>query len=180
MNDRELLLDRIAAGRDELLAAVDGMTEPEAEAIPGCGGWSALGCVEHLATVEARLLRRLQTESTVVEEEMSREREPTLYDTIAGRTRKFEAPEMVHPAGRYATLSDAVQGFIEAREGTMRWVAACDWDLRRRSVVHPAFGVISAYEMVLIGAAHAARHARQIVNGRAPETDSPASHASLK
>ena len=166
MNDRELLLDRLAAGRDELLAAVEGMTDEQASATPACGGWTALGCLEHVATVDTLMLRRLRTESTVVEAEMSRDREAMLYDAIAGRARKVQAPELVHPTGRYATLHEAVQGLRTARERTRRWVAECEWDLRRRSVEHPAFGVVSAYEMVLIGAAHAARHARQIVEGR--------------
>ena len=166
MTDREVLLDRLRAGKDELLAAVDGLTDEQAKATPGCGGWSALGCVEHVATVDTRLLRRLQTESTEVEAEMSREREAVLYDAIAGRAKKVQAPELVHPSGRYATLSEAVQGFVTARDRTIGWVVECEWDLRRRSVEHPAFGSVSAYEMVLIGAAHAARHARQIVEGR--------------
>jgi hypothetical protein len=166
MNDREILLDRLKAGREELLAAVEGLTDAQAKATPGCGGWSALGCVEHVATVEARLLRRMQTETTVLDEEMSREREAILYDSIVSRGKKVQAPELVHPTGRYPDLDAAIQEFVAARERTMQWVAECDWDLRRRSVAHPAFGVISAYEMVLIGAAHAARHARQITEGR--------------
>ena len=120
-----------------------------------------------METVETLVLRRMRTQTTVVEEEMSREREATFYGAIASRAKKFQAPEFAHPTGRYATLSEAVQRFVAARERMVRWVEDCDFDLRRRSVVHPAFGVISGYEMILIGAAHAARHARQIVEGRA-------------
>ena len=166
MNDRELLLEKLAAGRDELLAAVEGTTEAEAAATPEGGGWSALQCVEHVATVDTRVLRRMQHDSTAVGAEMSREREPMLYDLIAARGRKVEAPEMVHPTGRYASLAEAVRGFVTARERTMRWVKDSEGDLRLRSVEHPAFGVVSVHEMVLIAAAHAARHARQIVEGR--------------
>ncbi len=166
MNDREVLLDRLAAGRDELAAAVEGMTDAQAAAPPAGGGWSALQCVEHVATVETRLLRRMQADSTVMEAEMSREREPVLYEMIAARGRKVEAPEAVHPTGRYADLREALAGFLTARERCMRWVGACEWDLRCRSVEHPAFGAVSTHEMVLIVAAHAARHARQIVEGR--------------
>ena len=38
MNDRELLLDRLKAGRDELLAAVEAMTDAQTAAKPAGGG----------------------------------------------------------------------------------------------------------------------------------------------
>jgi hypothetical protein len=169
MNDKELLKDRMDAGRAELLAAVSGMTEAQAAANPPDGGWSALAIVEHVATVETAVMRRVTSQATVVEQEMSREREPTLYDMIAARGRKFQAPEIAHPKGRYATLSEAIAAFESTRAHSLRWLESCDFDLRMRSVEHPAFGgVISSYEMLLIAAAHVARHARQIVEARSP------------
>ena len=167
MSDRDQLLASLHAGRDELLAAVEGMTDEEAAGRPAAGGWSALENVEHVATVETLLLRRLKTQSVVVEEELSREREAVLYARIATRGRKVEAPGLAHPKGRYDTLGDAVGAFGDAREHTVRWLESCDFDLRRRSVDHPLLGPASAYEFLLMMAAHPARHARQIEEGRA-------------
>jgi hypothetical protein len=42
MSDRDQLLASLNAGRGELLAAVEGMTDQEAAAKPAGGGWSAL------------------------------------------------------------------------------------------------------------------------------------------
>jgi hypothetical protein len=166
MSDTDQLLASLNAGRSELLAAVEGMTDEQAAAKPAGGGWSALECAEHVAIGEKVLFRLLKTRSAAVEEELSREREAVLYERGASRGRKFEAPELVRPTGRYATLGEAVVAFLGARERTVEWLGKCDFDLRRRTVEHPLAGQVSAYEFILIMAAHPARHARQIQEGR--------------
>lgn len=170
MSDRDQLLASLNAGRGELLGAVEGMTDEQAAVKPTNGGWSALECVEHVATVETLLLRRLTTQAVAQQEELSRERESVLYARIAARTHKVDAPELAHPKGRHTTLGDAVGAFLEARERTVKWLEKCNLDLRRQAVEHPALGPASAYEFILIMAAHPARHARQIQEGRGPST----------
>ena len=133
---------------------------------PTGGGWSVLECAEHVATAERVLFLLLKTKSEATDEEMSRERETALYERGKEATRKFEAPEATLPTGRYATLSDAVGAFLDARARTVAWLEKSGLDLRRRAVPHPLIGQVSAYELVLIMAAHPARHARQIVAAR--------------
>jgi DinB superfamily len=166
MSDQDQLLASLNAGRGELLGAVEGLTDEQAAVKPAGGGWSALECVEHVAAAETLLLRRLKTQSVVVPEELSRDREAALYARLASRGKKVEAPEFVRPTGRFATLGEAVGAFLDARERTVEWLKKCDFDLRLRAVEHPLLGQASAYEFILIMAAHPARHARQILEGR--------------
>jgi hypothetical protein len=166
MSDPDQLLASLNAGRGELLAAVEGVTDEQAGVKPAGGGWSVLEIVEHVAIGEKMLLRLLKTRSAVVEEEMSRGREAMLYERLATRGKKVEAPEIVRPTGRCATFGEAVVAFLDARERTVEWLGKCDFDLRRRTVEHPLAGPVSAYEFILIMAAHPARHARQIQEGR--------------
>jgi hypothetical protein len=166
MSDKDHLLVTLNAGRDELLAAVEGLTDEQGATRPPDGGWSASECAEHLAIVETALLRRIKANSVAMEEELSRQREAELFTRTAARGTKLQAPELARPSGRYATLGDAVAGFLAARERTMRWLESCDFDLRRRAAEHPLLGQVSVYEMVLIMAGHPARHARQIVESR--------------
>jgi len=165
MSDREELLAALDAGRGELLAAVEGMTDEQAAARPPGGGWSALECLEHAAIAEEVLLQ-IQTQSVAVEEEMSRAREARLYQLATARGRKFPAPDIALPTGRYATPGEAAGAFLHARERTVQWLATSDFDLRRRCAQHPVLGAASVYEMVLLMAAHPARHARQIREAR--------------
>jgi hypothetical protein len=166
MSDHEELLAKLHLGRGDLLASVEGLTNEQAALRPAGGGWSALECLEHVATVETLLLRRLQTQSSDVPEELGRERESELYARISTRSYKVQAPELAYPKGRFMAVEDAVGAFLDARERTLRWLAASDADLRRLAVEHPALGLASAYEFILIMAAHPARHAAQIQEGR--------------
>ena len=69
MSDREEVLAKLNAGRGDLLASVEGLTNEQAALRPADGGWTPLECLEHVATVETLLLRRLQTQSADVPEE---------------------------------------------------------------------------------------------------------------
>ena len=178
MNDRDRLLECLEAGRLELLSAIEGMSDEEAAAKPADGGWSALEIVEHVAITEKLMLRRLAMQPVALVQEMSREREAVLYSRIATRGRKVDAPESAQPKGRYATLGDATAAFLRTRERTLQWLEKCQFDLRSHAVEHPAVGPATVYEFVLILAAHAARHARQIREGRVRGATS-AAHPSL-
>ena len=168
MNDQDRLLECLEAGRLELLSAIEGMSDEEAAAKPADGGWSALENVEHVAITEKLMLRRLAMQPVALVQEMSREREAVLYARISTRGRKVEAPESAQPKGRYATVGDAVAAFLRTRERTLQWLEKCQFDLRSHAVEHPAVGPATVYEFLLIMAAHPARHAHQIQEGRAP------------
>ncbi len=174
MSDQDRLLECLEAGRLELLSAIEGMSDEEAAAKPVGGGWSALENVEHVAITEKLMLRRLAMKPVALVHQMSREREAVLYSRISTRGRKVEAPESVQPKGSYATLAEAVAAFLRTRERTLQWLETCQFDLRSHAMEHPAVGPATAFEYILIMAAHAARHAHQIRDGRVPGATSAA------
>ena len=65
-------------------------------------------------------------------------------------------------ARRFATLADAVESFLATREQTVRFVEACDEDLRARPMTHPLLGPINCHEALLSIAVHPRRHAAQV------------------
>ena len=161
MNDRDQLLERLNFGRDEFLAALDGVTEEEAAAKP-VNGWSILECVEHVAIVEENLRSRLMEHSTPTDHEMPRQREALIVTRAADRVRKVPAPEGAQPSGRFASLSEAVESFCRSREQTIAYIASCHEDLRRLSTEHPLIGRVSGQEMLLMMIGHPFRHAGQV------------------
>ncbi len=161
MTDREELLAKLNAGRDEFLASLDGVTEEQAAARP-VAGWSILECAEHVAIVEEYLRIRLMEESSATDHEMPRQREPLIVARAASRERKVPAPEVAHPRGRFATLSAAIGHFCRNRERTIAYIASCQQDLRCLSMQHPLIGTVSGQEMILMIVAHPFRHAGQI------------------
>jgi uncharacterized damage-inducible protein DinB len=161
MIDRDELLDKLNSGRAELLAALEGVTEEQA-AVKPAAGWSILECVEHVATVEESLRRRLVEKSSPTADEMPRRREALIVARAADRSRKVSAPEPAHPRGRFATLSEAVEFFCRSREQTIAYISSCPHDLRRLQTQHPLIGAVSGQEMLLMMIGHPFRHAAQI------------------
>ena len=158
----------------ELLSAVEGMTDEEAAVKPAGGGWSAWkpGARRYRGNA---VLRRLSVAVCRIAARGEPGARAGALRAYCHSSRQVEAPESAQPKGRYTTLSDAVGAFLDAASVPLQWLENCDFDLRRRAVEHPALGPASAYEFILIMAAHPARHARQIREGRVPGPTSAAS-----
>jgi uncharacterized damage-inducible protein DinB len=162
MNRYPELIEKLQLGRDRFAASLDGIDNETAARKPAAGSWSILQCAEHVAIVEANLMRRLEHESLSLPEGPQRNIESVILQRGVDRSRRVEAPEHARPTGRFATLQHALAAFHAARAHTIEWVAASEFDLRRRMAQHPAFGTVTGYEMVLFMAMHPMRHALQI------------------
>ena len=164
--DRTGLLAKLEAGRTELLASIDGLSDAEAGMKPSEDRWSAIGNIEHLAIVEAHLLGRIR-EASVIEGESVPGREAAIFELVRIRTTKLSAPPQAHPTGACATLVAAMEKFDRARSQTVAFVESCDYDLRLRSTTHPLLGPLTGLECIHTIAGHAFRHAAQIRELRA-------------
>jgi uncharacterized damage-inducible protein DinB len=153
--------------RGELHFAVRDLSENDACACPAPGRWSVLQCIEHLTIVEQIFLGRLQNAERAGAPPIDKQREAELLARVSSRGQRVEAPEPVRPAGRFATLSEALQAFDAARAETVRFTEAQQADLYMLSSAHPRFGPLNGYECVLIVAAHGRRHTEQAREARA-------------
>ncbi len=163
----EVLL-KLQTGRDALSGALSGVDDAMAARKPAVGGWSILDCVEHVAVTERYLLTRLEA-STVADQPFEKwRREAKIAGLASDRTRRIEAPGQAHPHGRYATLQEALAAFHITRAEVVRWVQNCAGDLRCMMTDHMLIeGPVTCAEMLIMIAAHPARHAQQIGEIRA-------------
>lgn len=160
-SDRIFVLNELRRSRDALLSALEGVSDAQTQ-WKQATQWSILECVEHVAITE-RGMFRLVTEASSPTGSMDRTgQEQAIRELAANRVNKRDAPENARPTGRYATLGLATQRFREARDRTVGYVEQGPQDLRMRVVNHPAFGVITAWECLLVMSGHAERHAQQI------------------
>jgi len=170
MDDAEKLevLRKLQAGRDGLGAALAGVDDATAARRPASGGWSVLDCVEHVVITERYLLTRLEA-STLADQPFEKwRRESKIAGLASDRTRRIDAPEQAHPHGRYQTLREALAAFDATRAEVVRWVQNCDVDLRCLMTSHMLIeGPVTCSEMLIMIAAHPARHALQIAEIRA-------------
>lgn len=159
--ERRSILEQLGQAGPALQHELDGISETQADWRPEHGRWSILDCVEHVAVTEALMFDLIANRFTPAEA-VSAGREDRFLFHSTNRARKFTAPEAMHPRSRYASLSAALEGFLEQRKQTMQYVETCDSDLRDRKTMHPVAGEITCRECLALLIGHPMRHLQQI------------------
>jgi uncharacterized damage-inducible protein DinB len=152
--------------RQDLHSSIEGISEAEARIRPAEGRWSVLECLEHVATVERRFLGRLESAGQL-ESAIDPQREAGVLATVTDRRQRWQAPEMVEPTGRFRTIAEALADFDSTRANVIRFAETRHGELRTLGTQHAVFGQVTGYELTLIIAGHACRHAAQIREARA-------------
>lgn len=160
--EKETLLALLRESRDKFLNSFSGLSDDESRCKKE-GSWSVLDTVEHL-TVAEKTMARLVTTARRPKSSGTPNREDIFLRVAADRSRKLEAPEAARPTGRFANLAEAAAQFGAARDKALEFVRNVNEDLRATEVTHPhpAAGTVSTYEMLILMAKHAERHALQI------------------
>jgi len=151
----------LAEGTQSILDSVAGISEKQAKIRPAPERWSVLECLEHIILAENRMFGLLTTESAAASPDGGRGEE--MFERgSTNRSRKFEAPQFARPTGRFPSLAAAIEEFRRCRTRTGDYLKQCEDLLRSRSTTHPAVGLVSCEELIIIIALHPARHAVQI------------------
>src|SRR5262245_11954334 len=120
--ERLEMLERLRAGQETLLRAIEGVTEDLASKSPGPGKWSILQCVEHLVLAEEHMLGLVMAAERSREPVINSRRERAIVELGPNRTRKVEAPEVAIPSGRFLTLQEAARAFLASRQRTIQFI----------------------------------------------------------
>ena len=162
------IMDHLDEQRAVLRRAFDDVPPDSRDREPAVGRWSVAGIVEHLALVEHRVAGALSARIAAARADglaLEASTEPVLptFDLarIVNRTRRFNAPDPIHPTGLTSlTAWDA----LERAGGRIRAALRSGDGLALGTVTHehPAFGPISIYEWFAVIGSHEARHAAQI------------------
>ncbi len=153
---------QLESARAELIAAVSGLTEEQARTRPAPDRWSVLECLEHLTHVERRFLGMLKASEPGTPATRDAAKEAALAERVVNRSTRRTAPEATHPAGKYASISEALADFNAARDETLRFASEQGPNLLSRSAVHQALGPLNGAEALLLIAGHGRRHTEQI------------------
>ncbi|MBZ5610370.1 MAG: DinB family protein [Acidobacteriia bacterium] len=168
--ERQSALNRLTRTRQALLDAVDGVTDNQARWKPAPDRWSILEYVEHLAVSDDELVqmieRSLKTPARPETEEQRKEREQKIREIPVPRGAN-RAPEMLRPSARFASLSDAVAAFLQARERTLEYARTTQADLRSHFTPHTVLGPLDGYQWLTGNAHHVDTHAAHIIEIRA-------------
>lgn len=156
------LIKDLQESRDTFIVGVTGITNLQAKFKPAPDRWSIEEVTEHVVLIELSLMGRIMQESTPSEHVERPERQVEVRKLGFERTSKRQAPERVHPTGRYTSLSNALDAFKTNREKTLAYMCDCHDDLHARTFMHPFVGAITCHELVILLASHTLRHLEQV------------------
>jgi hypothetical protein len=164
------LIELLESGRQDVLGAVEGLTEVEALAKPSLDRWSALECLEHVVIVEERFQGWLEN-GTPIASVPRPENESRLFSMVTDRKSRVAAPEAVVPSGRYSALKEAVAAFNATRDRSVNLVKERGEALYTIGARHARFGDLNGVEVIHLLVGHAGRHAAQIREIRQGDSD---------
>jgi hypothetical protein len=163
--ERQRAVDRLTNTRQLLLDSIAGVTDEQARWKPGPDRWSILEYVEHLAVSDDELVamieRSLKTPARPETEEQRKAREQKIRETPVPRGAN-RAPEMLQPGRRFATLADAINAFLAARERTLEYARTTQADIRSHFSNHTVLGPLDGYQWLNGNAHHVETHSAHI------------------
>jgi hypothetical protein len=162
--EREWALQKLAESRERLLRMAHGLTGEQLHYRPAADRWSVADCLEHIVTVEARLLERIQMTLEKAPDPARRStfegRDEALLAHTVGRELRLQAPEVLVPTGRFPD-EQLLSEFEAARRRSQEFAAGTQADLRSCVFKHPVFGDLDLYQWLLMIAGHCDRHCAQ-------------------
>jgi len=161
-SERLQILTLLEQGRTALLAAVNGVTDDQANRVPSPGRWSIFGCVEHIAISVDYLFAQIVKATPSETPAINPDREAKMLARGADRSRRMESPPDGHPAGAFPTLASAVEHFLASRKRAVEFVRSDPQELRSKMTWHPILKDANCHEMLISICVHVLRHVKQI------------------
>ncbi|MBO0723206.1 MAG: DinB family protein [Blastocatellia bacterium] len=163
--DRELAISQLNGSREKFVAAVAGLSEAQLRFKSAPDRWSIAEVAEHITVAEDLFFNTLTEKglkSPLTPEKERKIKDEQLLTMVTNRSTKFQAPEPLKPAGRWASMTEIMQEFDKRRARTIEFVKTTDVDLRSHFVPFVANMEIDALQQILFLSGHCERHTAQI------------------
>jgi hypothetical protein len=162
--DRDKGIKYLEQTRDDVVAAVSGLSDAQMHFKAAPDRWSVAECLEHIALAEDLLFMNVQ-QNVMKAGPGAADRDPAKIDAgvlamIPDRSHKAQAPPQLVPTGRWLPR-EALDHFMASRDKTIEFMKTTP-DLRAHVTDSPMGPPLDAYEWLLFIAAHSKRHTEQI------------------
>ncbi len=162
--ERKFAVDHLTKTQEDLLNAVEGLTEAQLNFKATPDRWSVLECVQHITLTSQGLWQ--MTEATLKEKTndtlKSQVKDEQFIKMVEDRNMKAQAPEEFRPVkSPYHTLSETLDAFKADRNKLIDYIQKTNDDMRKHIAKMP-FGSLDSYQLVLLISAHTNRHTQQI------------------
>jgi hypothetical protein len=163
--ERDRAINYLHGTRQNLLNGTERLSPTQLAFKPALDRWSIAECLEHIIVVENfvhdRIVDALRQPADSSKRSAYEGKDEALIERIVGRVERAQAPEVVHPGGRWSH-DRLLPEFRVARGRSLDLVAKTDAPVRQYLFPHPAFGPLDCYQWMLVIGAHGDRHRVQI------------------
>ncbi len=164
--EKKVVIDQLKLTRDELVQSVKGLSENQLNFKPSADDWSVNECVQHLALTE-NLFRKTMDEMLEKTPNPEKRSEIKISDQdilakMASREMKVKTyPTLTPENSTWSNTKDAMDEIKLKRKSLMQFLKTTETDMRGHVAESP-MGMVDAYQIVLMNAAHTTRHTQQI------------------
>jgi len=166
--ERDRAMSYLHATRKQFLDAIRGVSPEQAKWKAAPERWSVAEVAEHIAVSEEFIFQVVTDKilktppATDAQKAAAKGKDATVISEVPDRTHRFQAPEPIMPAGKYASLAETAKAFTASRDKTIRFIETTELSLRDHIVPHPVAKELDAYQWILLIAAHSERHLKQL------------------
>ena len=163
--ERTFLVNQLELTKKAFVESLTGVTPAQWRFKAAPDRWSVAECAEHLVLAEDYIFQGsqglLKTPAVARPEKSNEQVDKTIVSMVTDRSHKLQAPEPLVPKGSLESPADAIRAFTEKRDRNIAYAKSTNDDLRVHVGKTPA-GEMDAYQLLLLMAAHSARHTAQI------------------
>lgn len=167
IKEKKIAVDQLKSSRDNLIQAVKGLSETQLNFKPSAEEWSIHECVQHLALSEnlfRESLNRTLEKSPNPEKRVDiKMKDEDVLAKMASREMKVKTfPSLTPDKSTWHVTKDALNEIKQKRKTLIQFVKATETDLHNHITESP-LGMVDAYQLILMTAAHTNRHHQQII-----------------
>jgi DNA primase catalytic subunit len=166
VEQRKFITEYLQITKQEFLKSIEGLTDEQLKFRVSEKKWRIIDCAEHIALAEKTLFSIVEKKLTEPADSVSRKHlgmtEKKIISRLTFRLIKVNAPEVIRPFGRFATIDAIKQAFTARRDSTINFVGTTNLPLHCHFWKHPATGKIDLYQTIILMSAHTKRHILQI------------------
>ena len=161
--ERDFVINELRTSKENLLNAINGLSEAQLNYNSSETSWSIAQCTEHITIFENQVFEILE-ESLELPASPERRKDLRFTDKelivfIKNRTKRQETQEDLEPSGKYGNHNSTIKEFKEKREKHIKYMKTTKDDLRNHFA---NFGALDTYQIILYMSAHTERHIEQI------------------
>ncbi|HEX9513257.1 MAG TPA: DinB family protein [Puia sp.] len=164
--ERKFAADYLDESKECLFSGIEGLSAEQLNFRAGPSEWSIAECIEHLSIAGdfgwQWMQGALGQPIDPGKKNGSWLSDGQVIQAMTDRTKKFKTLKMLEPVSPSPDSRSMLENFSSRRESVIAYVLTTKDNLKDRWVTHPLVGTIDLYQLLILEAAHSARHVAQI------------------